>query len=107
VPTKGTFKCSTDEAAHLQSYFAPLSKEDLQHLGRFDMALKVNGAAGMADTVTVHTAPPPSPTPFFNRIKENTRKNFARPVAEVEAEIAARHQRPDPRKRPKIGEMDE
>jgi hypothetical protein len=103
VATQGTFRSSPEEARLLKGRFAPLGEDDLSELGRYEMALRVNSSGGIAPTVTIKTAPPPSRTPYASWIIQNTRKTYARPRAEVEAEIAARHKRPEAKKKPTIG----
>lgn len=105
VPTKVTFRTSPEEAGKLKGYFGPLKEDDLSSLGKYDIALKANSSGGMAPTVTVHTPPPPQVTGFYQQIIDNTRKLYAKPRAEVEADIAARHAKPEPRQRPKIGDL--
>jgi hypothetical protein len=107
VPTKGVFRSSPEEANKLKGYFDPLTAEDISNLGRYDIALRINGSKGMAPTVTLHTPPPPAMTPHWSSIINNTRKTYARPRAEVEAEIAARHKKPEARKKPTIGLLED
>jgi hypothetical protein len=107
VATQGTFRSSPEEARLLKGRFAPLGEDDLSELARYEMALRVNSSGGIAPTVTIKTAPPPPRTPYGSWIINNTRKNFARPRAEVEAEIAARHKKPESRKKATIGELED
>lgn len=107
VATQGTFRVSPDEAAKIRGRYAPLKEEDLSELAKYDMAVRINSSGGVAPTVTIHTPPPPPMTPNWSYIIANTRQTYARPIAEVEADIAARHKKPEPRRRPTIGVLDD
>jgi DNA helicase HerA-like ATPase len=106
VATQIVFRLAPEEAARVKARYAPLSDEDLTNLPRYTVAARVMSSGGLAPTVTFKTAPPPPETPYWGQIIERTRKLYARPRAEVEADIMARHKSPEPKKRPKIGEMD-
>jgi hypothetical protein len=107
VATQGTFRVSPDEASKIKNRYAPLREEDLSELAKYDMAVRINSSGGVAPTVTIHTPPPPPMTPNWSYIIANTRKLYAKPVSEVEASIADRHKKPEPKKKPTIGEISE
>jgi hypothetical protein len=104
--TQGTFRVSPDEATKLHKRYTPLNAEDLSELAKYDMAIRVNSTGGIAPTATIHTPPPPAMTPYWSSIINHTRKTYARPRREVEAEIAARHKKPESRKKATIGEYE-
>jgi hypothetical protein len=64
-------------------------------------------SGGLAPTVTFKTAPPPPMTPYWDQIIARTRRDYAKPRAEVEADILTRHKSPEPKKRPVIGSLDD
>jgi hypothetical protein len=106
VGTQVTFRVAPEEAAKIHKRYAPLSPEDLVNLPKYHIAARVMASGGLASTVTLKTAPPPPETPYWGQIIERTRRDHARPRAEVEAEILERHKPPDGKQKPQLGEVE-
>ncbi len=84
-----SFRISPDDAPLLGKNFAPqfLPEDIMQmHNRHFITSMVINGEKAPAFSATTLTLPPPQ-TDFSPQIIENTRRNFARPRAEIEAEI--------------------
>lgn len=107
VGTHIMFRLAPEEASKVKARFAPLSDDDLVNMPRYHAAARVMSSGGLAPTVTFKTAPPPPMTPYWDSIIANTRKTFAKPRAEVEADILTRHKSPEPKRRPSIGSLDD
>lgn len=107
VASQFVFRLDPEDAKKVKDRYKPLTEEDIAHLPRYTVAGRIMGSQGIAPTVTFQTLPPPSKTGFAETIRANTRQLYARPVAQVEAEILARHKSTEQRRRPKIGEVEE
>jgi hypothetical protein len=107
VGTHITFQISPAAASDLKERYAPLDQHDLANLPKWTVAARIMSLGGLAPTVTFKTPPPPPETPYWGQIIDRTRKDHARPIAEVQAEISERHRPPKQKSRPKIGEIDE
>lgn len=107
VGTQIVFRLAPEEAAKVKNRYLPMRDEDLSNLPRYNVAGRIMSSDGLAPTVTFKTDAPPPETPFWGQIIDRSRRLYARPRAEVEADILTRHQRPEPKKRPRIsGEVD-
>jgi hypothetical protein len=102
-----TFATSHDEAREMKDHFSPLTAEDLQFLPQYTVAARVMGVAGRAPTVTLKTPPPPKPTGSAAYVINRSRALYGRPVEEIQAELMQRHRAGEPKRRPRIGEMDQ
>jgi hypothetical protein len=102
-----TFAASPDEARAMKDHFGPLTAEDIQYLPQYTVAARVMGSTGRTPTVTLKTAPPPRPTNTAAYIINRSRHLYGRPVEEVQADLLTRHKSAEPKRKPKIGEMDE
>lgn len=84
-----SFRISPDDAPLLGKQFAPqfLPEDIMQmHNRHFITSMVINGEKAPAFSATTLTLPP-TQTDFSPQIIENTRRNFARPRMEIEAEI--------------------
>lgn len=84
-----SFRISPDDAPLLGKNFAPqfLPEDIMQmHNRHFIASMVIGGEKAPAFSATTLTLPP-AQTDFSPQIIENTRRNFARPRAEIEAEI--------------------
>jgi hypothetical protein len=102
-----TFAASPDEARAMKDHFGPLTAEDIQYLPQYTVAARVMGSAGRTPTVTLKTPPPPRPTNTAAYIINRSRHLYGRPVEEVQADLLTRHKAGEPKRRPKIGDIDE
>jgi hypothetical protein len=94
--SKVVFQTNVKDARALAPEFAPLTAEDLQGLGPYEVALKVALAGQVSSAATGVTAPPPAPTGFADAIRAASRERFGRDRAEVEAAIRRRQTGPGP-----------
>jgi hypothetical protein len=106
VATQIVFRLDPEDASKVKDRYKPLTSEDISTLPRFNIAARVMTSSGMAPTVTLATQPSPPVTGYVDKIIANTRKNYARPVTEVEAEILERHKEPVKKRKPSIGRVD-
>lgn len=86
-----SFRISPDDAPLLGKNFAPqfLPEDIMQmHNRHFIASMVINGEKAPAFSATTLTLPP-AQTDFSPQIIDNTRRNYARPRAEIEAEIKA------------------
>lgn len=85
-----------------------LREEDLKRLGKYEAVLSLTHDGHTARPATGVTLPPAEPVGLGNAVKLASRSQYGKPRAAVEAEIAARRQRPTAsgRTRPKIGKED-
>ena len=102
-----TFAASPDEARALKDHFGPLTAEDLQYLPQYTVAARVMGSTGRTPAVTLKAPPPPQPTNTAAYIINRSRNLYGRPVEQVQADLLTRHKSPEPKRRPRIGEMAE
>jgi hypothetical protein len=89
VGTMISFRISPDDAPLLGKQFAPqfLPEDIMQmHNRHFITSMVINGEKAPAFSATTLTLPP-AQTDFSPQIIENTRRNYAKPRAVVEAEI--------------------
>jgi hypothetical protein len=98
--SKVVFRLSASDAKVMERHFAPsLSAEDLQSLDPYTVAAQLaldNG--GIAKPVTLLTPPPPKPLGTAEAVRAASRRNYARPKAEIEAAL---RKQAEGRKRPK------
>lgn len=86
-----SFRISPDDAPLLGKNFAPqfLPEDIMQmHNRHFITSMVINGEKAPAFSATTLTLPP-AQTDFSPQIIENTRRSYARPRTEIEAEIKA------------------
>jgi hypothetical protein len=87
--SKAVFALSATDAKIMERLFAPsLTAGDLMALDAYSIAALVALDDGStARPVTLTTPPPPESTGTAERVREASRVNYARPRAEVEAEL--------------------
>jgi hypothetical protein len=87
--SKAVFALSASDARVMERLFAPaLSAADLQALDAYSIAAQVALDDGStARPVTLTTPPPPSPLGSREQVRHASRLNYARPRAEVEANL--------------------
>jgi hypothetical protein len=87
--SKVAFTLSPSDARVMERVFAPsLSAADLASLGAHTIAALVALDDGStARPVTLTTPPPPTGRGVADRVRQASRRNYARPRAEVEAEL--------------------
>lgn len=92
--SKAVFALSISDARALESLYAPaLTAADLQALdARSIAAIVALDDGGSAPPVTLDTPPPPSSTGSESRVRRSSRALYARPQAEVEAELRSQAQ---------------
>jgi hypothetical protein len=89
------FQTSADEARTFARQFGRSVKdEDFLNLRRFEVLMRLATSDGVSTPVSGVTLPPSEPTGFASDVRRLSRQQFARPVAEVEAEISARRNDP-------------
>ena len=102
VGTMISFRVSADDSPILAQQFEPqFEPNDLlqMHNRHFIINMVINGEKAPAFSATTLTLPPQQ-ADNTSRIIENTRRNYSRPRAEVEAEISAAIQPPEHLKKP-------
>lgn len=90
-----TFQCGPEDARYLAREFVPLTEQQLQNLGRFQVAARLC-VAGHTEPVFTGLTLEPRPTLgalHAERIVKQSLKRCGRPRAEVEAEMVARLKR--------------
>jgi hypothetical protein len=100
------WRLSPEDAERVYKTYPPFSAGEIAALPQHSVAARLYGSQGYAPTVTFKTAPPPPLTGSRARIIANSRKLYATPVAQVRAEIAAKHRGPEPKRRAQIGDME-
>ncbi|WP_181009163.1 type IV secretory system conjugative DNA transfer family protein [Streptomyces sp. SM11] len=106
--TTVVFQTSADEAGHFARQFGrSVTADDFLNLGRFEVLMRIATSEGVSSPVTGKTLPPVEPTGYTDEVLRISRTTYARPVADVEAEIKQRRggsQQPTPRtNRPRFG----
>ncbi|MEU9276540.1 type IV secretion system DNA-binding domain-containing protein [Streptomyces sp. NPDC048341] len=90
--TKVVFQTSADEASYFARQFGRrVSPDDFMNLQRYEVIMRLATTDGVSSPVTGMTLPPVEPTGFAEQIRKASRAAYARPVAEVEADIRNRH----------------
>lgn len=90
VRTTLAFQVDYDDARLLERRFAPLTKEDLQHLGQYEVALKPSVGGQTLPPVTGVTLPLPEPTRRYREVAARSAVRFGKKRADVEAAMAER-----------------
>jgi len=96
--SKAVFALSPTDAKVMERLFGPaLTAADLQALDAYSIAASIAlDDGGTAPPVTLTTPPPPSPAGVATAVREGSRRRFARPRAEVEANLRRQVERPRP-----------
>jgi hypothetical protein len=90
--SKAVFALSANDARKLEPLFAPaLTAADLQSLDAYSVAATVALEDGStARPVTLNTPPPPLSTDSATTVRRTSRKRYARPRRDVEADLRER-----------------
>jgi hypothetical protein len=93
--TRITFQCGPEDGRYLAREFAPLTEQQLQNLGRFQVAVRLCVGGHTEPPFTGVTLEPPSSLGALNaeRLGRRSLGRYGRPRAEVEAEMVARLRR--------------
>ncbi|MDX3695967.1 TraM recognition domain-containing protein [Streptomyces europaeiscabiei] len=102
------FQTSADEARDFSRQFGrSVTDDDFVNLARFEVLMRLATTDGVSSPMSAVTYPPVDPTDSADIVRRLSRRTYARPVAEVEAEIKQRRgQQPAPRastRRPRFG----
>ncbi|MDX3277311.1 type IV secretory system conjugative DNA transfer family protein [Streptomyces scabiei] len=101
------FQTSADEARDFARRFGrSVSDDDFMNLGKYEVLMRLATTEGVSSPVTGKTMPSIDPTGFTDEVQRLSRERYARPVAEVEAEISARRgtqPKPERPNRPRFG----
>jgi len=90
-----TFQCGPEDARYLAREFAPLTEQQLQNLGRFQVAVRMC-VAGHTEPVFTGLTLEPRPTlgpVHAERIVQRSLERYGRPRTEVEVEMVTRLRR--------------
>lgn len=90
VRTTLAFQVDYDDARLLERRFAPLTKEDLQHLGQYEIALKPSVGGQTLPPITGVTLPLPEPTRRPRDVAARAATRWGKKRADVEAAMAER-----------------
>lgn len=96
VRTTLCFQLDYDDARLLERRFSPLTKDDLQHLGQYEIALRPSVQGQTLSPVTGSTLPLPEITGNSDAVAARAAIRFGAKRADVEAAMTARKQRPQP-----------
>jgi hypothetical protein len=93
--TRITFQCGPEDGRYLAREFAPLTEQQLQNLGRFQVAVRPCVCGHTEPPFTGVTLEPPPSLGALNaeRLGRRSLERYGRPRAEVEAEMVARLRR--------------
>ena len=101
VGTTLSFRVGPQDARALNAFVTPhFTTEALTNLDRFAAVVKMQLDGQTMPAFSLRTAPPlpkpPDAAERIERIRQHSRKHYARPNAEIDAEIMARYDRSDP-----------
>ncbi|MDN3263298.1 TraM recognition domain-containing protein [Streptomyces sp. CSDS2] len=89
--TKVVFQTEREDADDFaRQYGRSVTADDFLNLGKYEVLMRIATREGVSAPVTGKTLPPVAPSGFGDEVKRLSRDRFARPVAEVEAEISRR-----------------
>jgi hypothetical protein len=96
--SKAVFALGPRDAKTLESLFAPaLSANDLRNLDPYTVAaLLALDSGGTARPVTLTTPPPLDPLGSSEQVRASSRHRYARPIADIDAELRAQRQQTAP-----------
>lgn len=94
VRTTLCFQLDYDDARLLERRFGPLTRDDLQHLGQYEIALRPSVQGQTLSPVTGVTLPLPEITGDGDAVAARAAIRFGAKRTDVEAAMAARQQRP-------------
>jgi len=86
------FRQNHDDAKLLARELPGVSAEELQALGRFEVAARLGlGPGDVSPPVTGRTLPPPTPVSDPDEVRRESAERFGMPPAEVDAALLVRH----------------
>jgi len=97
-----TFKQAADDAVALARELSGLTAEELQGLGRFEVAARLGlGPGDVAPVATGITLPLPKPVSDAGAIRKGSAERYGRPIADTDRALSERHRLPSsPASRP-------
>lgn len=105
--SKVVFQTSVDDARAMANAFGnTVSEHDFMALGRYEAIARISTGDGVSAPLTLTTNAPAKPHGLARQVIAASRKQYGRPIAQVEKEIRDRHKvRSDSPKtrRPRIG----
>lgn len=98
VGSMAAFRVGNDDAQALEAQFAPtFSANDIMNTPNYNAVMRILADGTPAPAFSVATSPPPeSDFALASHLIANSYQKYGRPRAEIEAEIAARYQKPAP-----------
>ena len=103
VASKVAFQCGADDARTLAREFAPfVEPEDLQGLPAFTAYAQLSVDTAVLPPASLTTLPPSRPTSDAAEIRDESRRRYGTPVADVENAIRSRRETP-PHELPALG----
>lgn len=88
--SQAVFQVEHEDALTLAHRFAPLTADDLQNLGTYEIALRPSVSGSTLAPVTAITYPPPPSRGSRSEVVEQSRRQYAADVTDIEAGLAAR-----------------
>lgn len=99
-------RCNADDARMYGREFGNiLEVEDFTNLQAYEALAQVQTGIGTSAPVSIRTYPADPRQSYAKQVIQRSREKYSRPLAEVQAEIEGRHQRPASAKtkRPRVG----
>jgi len=98
VGSMAAFRVGNDDAQALEAQFAPtFTANDIMNTPNYNAVMRILANGTPTPAFSVATTPPPASDPSrAGQLIQNSYQQFGRPRAEIEAEIAARYQKPAP-----------
>jgi len=88
--SQAVFQVEHEDALTLAHRFAPLTADDLQSLGTYEIALRLSVSGSTVAPVTAVTYPPPVSCKSLAEVVEKSRLRYATEISDIEAGLAAR-----------------
>jgi hypothetical protein len=83
---------SEEEASVMAKALPGVTASQLQHLGQFEVALRLSLAPGLiTPTMTGRTTPPTPPSSDPAAVRQASAQRYGQPVADIDAGLTARH----------------
>jgi hypothetical protein len=101
VRSKVVFRLGVEDARVMAAEFGEgVRAEDIQALGAYEVMVQLLAANRVTRPATGMTYPAPPPISSAAEIRERSRQRYGRAMAEIEAELAERHQAHVPQRTP-------
>jgi hypothetical protein len=96
---------SADAKTFAEEFGTQVNPSDFKNLGRYEVICRLLGSEGVSQPVTAIIREPTPKHNLTRQVRAASRRQYGRPVREVEAEIRARRSVPEEshRKRPRLG----